>query len=166
MKKEDDKPRRTWGLKSAGEVASRITRPIIGRHGFAEADLIARWSLIVGAKLAQHCVPLRIAYSGSQRAEGTLHIKVENGSLAMELQHMLPQLIERVNAHFGYKAVARAVLTQGPLPRSGKEKKKSEPEAEPDTTKIAAMLEGVTDPELKATLARLGRHVIKKEAAR
>jgi hypothetical protein len=166
MKKENDNPRRTWGLKSAGEVASRVTRPIIGRHGFAEADLITRWPLIVGAKLAEHCVPLRIAYTGSQRAEGTLHIKVENGSLAMELQHMLPQLIERVNAHFGYKAVARAVLAQGPLPRSGKAKKKSEPEAEPDMARIAAMLEGVADPELKATLARLGRHVIKKEPAR
>jgi hypothetical protein len=163
MKKETEKPRRTWGLKSAGEVASRVTRPIIGRHGFAEADLIARWPFIVGAKLAENCIPLRIAYSGSQRAEGTLHIKVENGSLAMELQHMLPQLIERVNAHFGFKAGARAVLAQGPLPRSGKAKKKSEPEAETDLVKLAAMTENVTDPELKAVLMRLGRYVVKKE---
>jgi hypothetical protein len=163
MKNETDKPRRTWGLKSAGEVASRVTRPIIGRHGFAEADLIARWPFIVGPKMAEYCLPLRIAYTGSQRAEGTLHIKVENGSLAMELQHMLPQLIERVNAHFGYKAVARAVLTQGPLPRSSKSKKKSEPEAEPDMAKITAMTENVADPELKALLTRLGRRVVKKE---
>ena len=45
-----------------------------------------------------------------------MHLRVASGGLAMELQHFEPVLVERINAYFGYPAVARVKLIQGPLP--------------------------------------------------
>ena len=48
-----------------------------------------------------------------ERRDGTLHLQVAPG-LALEVQHREPVLVERINAFFGYRAVARLALKQGP----------------------------------------------------
>ena len=46
----------------------------------------------------------------------TLIVRVES-AFALELQHLAPLVIERVNAHYGWRCVGRLVLKQGPVPR-------------------------------------------------
>ncbi len=45
---------------------------------------------------------------------GTLIIRAD-GPRAIFVQHELPQIVERVNAFFGYRAVAQARVVQGPV---------------------------------------------------
>ena len=45
---------------------------------------------------------------------GTLFIRAD-GPRAIFVQHELPQIVERVNAFFGYRAVAQARIVQGPV---------------------------------------------------
>lgn len=143
----------------AGEV-ERLTRPALGRRGFAEAGVIAEWPNIVGPVLAVHTCPLRIAFARGERGDGVLHLRVANGALATELQHLEPQLLERVNGHFGYRAVARLAISQGPLPRRPKPKPPAPPPADPAVVERAVA--GVDDPEMKEALARLGAFVLRR----
>ena len=107
-----------------------------------------------------------IAASGGG-AEGTLHVRIDSGSLAIELQHLEPLLIERINGYFGYRAVARLKLLQGPL---SKRRKASPPAAralEPgEEEELVRHLCAVDDPELRQALESLGRAVIGRRAGK
>ncbi len=100
----------------AGEVA-RITAPVLGKRGFASAQLIAEWASIVGAELADKITPDRLAFPRGERRDGTLRVRVAPG-LAPEIQHRSPLILERINAFFGYRAVSRLALVQGPPTRA------------------------------------------------
>lgn len=145
----------------AGEV-ERLTRPALGKRGFAEAAVIAEWPSIVGSVLAARTCPLKIVFPRGQRGDGVLHLRVANGAFATELQHLEPQVLERVNGHFGYRAVARLALSQGPLPRQAKPKPPAPPPADPAVVERAVA--DVADPEVRQALARLGAFVLRRRA--
>lgn len=147
------------GLRAAGAQADRVTEPIRRRRGLAEAALISRWPDIIGAALAAETLPLRIA-RGADGTGGTLHIRV-SGALALELQHLQPQVIERINGYFGYRAIGRIALQQGPIrPRSRTSRRRTTPPAKRDAEALAAQLDSVADAELRQALEALGRGVL------
>lgn len=103
-------------MLSLAATLPRVTRAILGRHGLAEGGLVADWASIVGAEIAERSLPLRLAFATSERRNGTLHVRI-SGSLAIELQHLEPVIIERINGYFGFGAVTRLKIQQGPVPR-------------------------------------------------
>ena len=114
-KKTHSAPRRGGGPKAIARTVARIARRSFSKQGFAETDVITRWREIVGDELAHHSVPERLRFAKGNAGGGILHIRVD-GAVALEIQHMEPVLVERINGFFGYRAVARLALTQGPLP--------------------------------------------------
>ena len=117
--KDQDKaqPRRRGGLRPLGVTLPKITRRALGRRGLAEGSLMTEWPEIVGETLAARCLPLKLSFHDpKRRAEGTLTLQVES-AWTLELQHLAPQLIERINQSLGYAAVARLNFRQGPLPQ-------------------------------------------------
>jgi hypothetical protein len=165
---EQPKPRgpsTTYELKSVAGIALKAARPALGRQGLAETELIARWDAIAGPQLAEHTLPIKVIPAkrgeGIQAGGGVLHLKVDSGPAAMMLSYMEPQVLERVNAYFGWKAVDRLKLIQGPLPNKPARKLPSHrPLSAEEEAKLAAMLETVTDPNLRAVLLNLGRAVL------
>lgn len=150
------------GPRALAAMVSKITRKVLKQRGFAEAGIITDWPAIVGAELALESAPEKLVYPPGERLGGVLHIRVA-GALATELQHLEPLVIERINGYFGYRAVARLRLLQGPLPveetAPPAPRRRLDPEAE------AALREGlaeVPDEDLKAALERLGRAVMAK----
>ena len=161
MTPRPESPRRHKGPESLARSISAITRPLFGKRGLAEGSIIARWADIVGTDVARNCVPEGIAFPPGQRQNGTLQIRVDGGSAAVELQHLSPILIERVNGYFGYPAVARVRLVQGPVPRRPQRAKRVDrPLNTAEEDALTAMLETVTDPDLRQTLSGLGRALI------
>jgi hypothetical protein len=156
------------GLRALGEAVAALTRPIISQRGFARGALVAEWPAVVGDRLAANTVPERLAYAPKQTSAGTLHLRVASGSLAMELQHLEPVLIDRINGYFGHRAVARIRLIQGPIPasaRPGREVKQPRPLSADEEAFLAALLAGVADDALRATLQALGRTVMARTGA-
>ena len=102
------------GLQVA-RLLGGILDPAARRRGFAEASLLADWATIVGPALARRCQPVRVDYAPGRRSGGTLLLQV-GGAAALEIQHAAPQLLERINAYFGHKAVRQLRLLQMPLP--------------------------------------------------
>ncbi len=142
-------------------TVARITKPLFGRRGFAEGAVIGDWPSVVGSEFAQHTSPERIVFGPGTRREGTLHLRVDSGGRATEIQHFEPQIVERINGYFGYRAVARLKLIQGPLPpRKTVSPAKPRPLSANEEKDLEERLADVDDGELKSALEGLGRAVL------
>jgi hypothetical protein len=146
-----------------------VTRQALGQRSLAEQSLILDWPSIAGGDIAGMCMPKGLSFQHrDRRLDGTLTLKVQPGQ-ATRLQHLEPQLIERINGYLGYRAIARLRLLHGSAPAAGTPEPSPErpaedpvpPEAKFGEAKIeeAKTGEEIADPALRAALARLGRAV-------
>ena len=146
---------RQGGFRAAGIAGSRVAAPIIARRGGGVLSrLKAEWAAMVGEELAATTWPAALG------RDGALKLRVAS-SIALDLQHRAPLVIERINLYFGREAVVRLVLVQGPLPfpalpRPAPQAPLSAAEAKTLDSRLAA----IADPELRAALARLGQLVL------
>lgn len=147
---------RTGGVRHLAALLPRLTRSALGRRGFAEGGIVADWPAIVGPELAASSLPERLVFPHGARSGGTLHVRV-SGALALELQHLEPQVIERINGYFGYAAVARLKLRQAPIPPRRVRRPDAAPLPPAAAREIDSAVAGVADPDLRAALAGLGR---------
>jgi hypothetical protein len=149
--------RRGGGLRRLPDLLGRVLDPAARRRGLAEARLLTEWPAIVGPELAARSQPVRLTHR-SDRPGGVLSLHVA-GAAALELQHSEPQVLERINGFFGYRAVIRLHLVQAPPPRPrGRPAPASRPPlTDAEESAVAAAVDGIADPGLQAALAALGR---------
>ena len=147
-------------MRALAATLPRVAAPVLGKRGFAEAQLVAQWPAVIGEELARHMAPERISFARGERRDGTLRLRVAPG-FALEAQHREPQILERINAFFGYRAVARLALTQGPLPRGPAAAARARGRlGETERQALDRRLAGIEDPGLRDALRRLGEAVI------
>jgi len=149
--------RRGYGISRLGELVPRLVKPVLRARGFHQAAVLSDWPAIVGAELAACCSPEKLS------REGVLHLRVVPGA-ATRLQHIEPQLLERIASYFGFRAVKRLALRQGPLPRSAAKPAvqlagdaPADPLAPPDMA--APFLDRIEDESLRRALAALGGRI-------
>ena len=153
-----DKPRR-WrqGPVSISTFTGRLTKPALGKRGFAGAEILTHWATIVGPDLSAFACPLEVKYPRGRNAGATLHLRVSHGAAATMLQMKIPSIIARINRFFGYEAVAQVQAAQGPLPPRAR----LTPPPNPLSAAALAQVEGqvamVTSEPLKAALTKLGK---------
>ena len=115
-----DKPSRSYA-KPLRDLIGKVVGETFTRQGFASAELVTRWSEIVGAEIAAHSEPMKIQWTrpaaGEARQPGALVLRVE-GPAAVEIQHLANVVCERVNGFLGWRAVDRLALRQAPLRRA------------------------------------------------
>jgi hypothetical protein len=142
----------------AAELISLIGKPM-GRRGFAEGGLVAHWPAVVGEEIARQTAPLKLAFPRGERREGTLTLRVA-GAHATEIQHLVPQILERINGYLGYGAIARLKLEQGRLPKPRPPAMREPgPLLPEEQAALAAAVERIGDPDLRRALDGLGRAV-------
>jgi hypothetical protein len=159
---ETSKKRRGFGLQAIARTLPKVTGKALGQRGFAEADLLGQWAGIVGREIAAYCVPRKLDRPRpGQKGEGVLTLRVESG-FALELQHLEPAILERINSHFGYRAVGRLRLLQGAAPTTAKNPK-ADPPLDPESAEaLGARLAEVGDDDLRAALDRFGQAVLSR----
>jgi hypothetical protein len=139
------------------DLVRRTLADTFARQGFASTELVTHWTDIVGQEIAAHCEPMRIKWprGGDMEAPepATLVLRVE-GPVAIEIQHLSPVILERVNRFFGWRAVGRLALRQAPLARRAAPPPRPAPDPEL-ATRLAATID-VADEDLRNALARLG----------
>ncbi|MCC5985648.1 MAG: DUF721 domain-containing protein [Rhodobacteraceae bacterium] len=102
--------RRGRGFRAAGGLLRGPIRKASESRGFAVARVLTHWAEIAGAATARLCRPVRIGYArGGLGATLTLLV---SGPHAPQVQMQLEAIRARVNAAYGYNAIARIVLTQ------------------------------------------------------
>lgn len=159
------KPAQGFQGRAVGAVLGRITAPVMKKRGFREVDILSHWSLIVGNQLAGLSCPERISRNGRGTQDGAvLTVRVE-GAMALEVQHMAPLILERINQHYGAGAVARLNIVQGPLPLDylKAQAARETPLSEDELAAAEAVLDGFANSRLKQALARLGARVERRK---
>ena len=139
------------------DLVRRTLADTFARQGFASTELVTHWNDIVGAEVAAHCEPLRLKWPRGGDVDApepaTLVLRVE-GPVAIEIQHLSPVILERVNRFFGWRAVGRLALRQAPLARRAAPPVRPAPDPQA-AARLAATLD-VADEDLRNALARLG----------
>ncbi len=108
---------RRWRADSASNVARALMSPAMRAKGFAQIEVVTRWAHIVGPELAASTLPVNLRFPRGERMGATLQVRCES-AFAPLLSHKAERVIEMVNSFFGYRAVAKLEVKQGPLPVS------------------------------------------------
>lgn len=147
----------TPGLAPVAGIVARATRQAIDRKGMVFGGILQNWASIVGPALAAKTLPEALSFPRSQRTGATLTIRV-SGAMALEVQHMLPLLLERVNGFAGYGAVDRIKLVQAPVtvPNAARAARRK-PVSTLQAKLIDSAIEGIEDETLREALRGLGQ---------
>ena len=152
--------------KPLADLIDACLGPALAAQGFAASDVIVAWREIVGERLADFTQPLRIdwprgaARDRDTRPEpATLVIRVES-AFALEMQHLAPVVIERVNAHYGWRCIGRLVLKQGPVRRASPGAAPAPVLSDEDRCRVTKATADVGEDALRGALERLGQAVI------
>jgi hypothetical protein len=163
--------KRRWATP-LGDFVAPLVEPVLAKQGFGEASLVASWPEIVGETIARGCRPIKLQWPprppkrdpDSPIEPATLVLRVAGG-FALEAQHSAALIIERVNAHLGWRCVGKLAFRQGPIEQEPGRRRAQAPSAEAvaKAHEAAAAIEG---EELRDALARLGARVIDDAKAR
>ena len=143
--------------RSIAELTPQVGRSAFRRFGFVQSSVVTRWPEIVGATHAKVCAPEAIRFAPGEKSDGILQLVVLPAHAPL-IQHVIPEIITRVNRFFGYKAVARVKLRQGPVhaPRA-QAPSGGPPSLKPIPIELGESLRDIGDPELRAVLESLAR---------
>ena len=154
---------RGGGAKAIADLMPEIGRAAFRRFGFVQSSVVSRWDEIVGSRYAAVSEPVSIRFPVGKKADGTLEMIVE-GAHATMMQHVLPEIIERVNRFFGYAAVARIKMRQGRVSRTDRVHKPSMPPSlKPLPMELGESLREIADPELSAVLESLAQSLVSSD---
>lgn len=158
-----------WARPLADYVLRQID-PLVARQGFGESSLLIRWREIVGPRIADICAPERLQWPprakkpapDKPQESATLVLRVEPG-FGLEIQHLAPAIVDRVNAHLGWRCVSRIVLRQQTLQREpqGRSLRRAPPPIDPGAhARAQAATQGIEEEGLRAALVRLGERAL------
>ena len=150
--------------KSVGELLPALMRPAFEKFGFSTAAILTDWPAIAGTEIASYTSPERLKWprnkpddgAGERRQTGATLVLRVGGARALEVEYMRGQLIERINACFGYCAVSDIRIIQAPVesPSAASSRKGRAPLTPPEPS-IAATLDEIEDERLKAAFFRM-----------
>ncbi|UYV15249.1 DUF721 domain-containing protein [Porphyrobacter sp. ULC335] len=153
------------GVKAIGDLTPEIGRTAFRRFGFVQSSVVTRWPEIVGPQHARVCSPEAIRFPPGEKADGILDLVVVAAHAPL-IQQVIPEIIERVNRFFGYRAVARVKLRQGAVtPPADGRPAKPPPSLKPIPLELGDSLRDIGDPELRTVLESLARSLSNNEAA-
>ncbi len=144
-------PRNVYGPRAVGTLLPALVRPAFRRHGAAGAQILADWEAIVGPALAAATQPVRLS-------AGTLTIAC-SGPVAMELQHLAPELMARINTQLGATPVQALRFVQTIVRSASPAAPAHLPSAAASHAAETAVATLPTGP-LRDALAALGRAVL------
>lgn len=164
-------PKKTLGANSAAPralaaVLPKVAEPALRKRGFAAAEIVTRWAEIAGEEMAAGSAPDHLSFPKGARQGGTLYIAA-SGSVALQIQHQQPAILQRINTYFGYPAVARLSISQTSFnSRAVKTDAPALPEPAPDQiARIESETSIISEPDLRQALHKLGEAVVRDRTA-
>lgn len=157
--------RRTHDLQSVSSMLLPLAKKILGKKGFVEVDILTDWPKIVGEELAEFVLPQSIDFPRGAKNNGVLKVAVPGGAFALELQHREKSVVQKINAYFGYAAVASLRIMQNAAleygtPNQRVERVQKNLVSEDEEIYIKDLSAGIKNSALRETLERVGHCII------
>lgn len=143
--------------RAIADLMPEVGRTAFRRFGFVQSSVVTRWPEIVGARHARVCSPESIRFPPGEKSEGILQLVVVPAHAPI-IQHVVPEIMDRVNRFFGYNAVAKVKIRQGEVkPPAASPTRAAPPSLKPVPLELGESLRDIGDPELRAVLESLAR---------
>jgi len=142
--------------RAIADLMPEIGRTAFRRFGFVQSSVVTRWPEIVGPHHAKICAPESIRFAPGEKSEGILQLVVVPAHAPL-IQHVIPEIIERVNRFFGYNAVAKVKLRQGAVSPPQAKDRTAPASLKPIPLELGESLRDIGDPELRTVLESLAR---------
>ncbi|MDR5653580.1 DUF721 domain-containing protein [Ruixingdingia sedimenti] len=165
-------PRRLRGFEPAAALVQRRVEKAGESRGFAVARLLTHWAEIAGQDLAAITRPVKVGY-GREGLGAVLTLLVAPAQAPL-VQMAADKLKDRVNAVYGYNAIARIHLTQtaptgfaeGQTPFTPAPAPRPAPAGPPPeiAARAATVTAGIGDDRLRAALEALAQNVLTRAA--
>lgn len=156
-RKADARPaERIGGPRAIADLMPRIGDAAFRRFGFVQSSVVTRWAEIAGERYAAISAPESIRFPAGKKEKGTLALTVMSGHAPI-IQHVLPEIIERVNRFFGYEAIVKVAIRAGEVPRREPERRPPPANLRPVPTDLGDSLRDIGDPELRAVLEAMAQ---------
>lgn len=161
-----DNRRKYGGPRALAAVLPKVAEPALRKRGFAAAEIVTRWAEIAGEEMAAGSAPDHLTFPKGARQGGTLYIAA-SGSVALQIQHQEPSILQRINTYFGYPAVARLSISQASFtPKKSRADRTELSEPDPDQlARIESETSVISEPDLRQALDKLGKAVVRDRAA-
>jgi hypothetical protein len=152
------------------DLVGAVVDPVLARQGFGQSNIILYWDEIVGERIAAASQPLKLQWPPRGKNPNPAHgiepaslvIRVESG-FALELQHLAPIVIDRVNAHLGWKCIGRLQLKQGPIQRIERHIRRHQPIMPNALAEVETKVANIENAHLRAALLRLGARILSEQ---
>jgi hypothetical protein len=163
-KRRREQPRRALRARAVSEMLPEIGGAAFRRFGFVQSSIVSRWQEIVGDRFGGISAPESIRFPMGKKSQGVLSLVVE-GAHAVTMQHVAPEIIERVNRFFGYPAVARLHVRQGLVEVARGKTRRSAPAVplKPIAPELSNSLRSIDDSELRMCLEALARGISERD---
>jgi hypothetical protein len=159
------------GFKRTSQLLQKPIRQASESRGFSVSRVLTHWTETVGSEIAEMGRPVEVSY-GRQGMGATLSI-LPNGALAPLLEMQKEIIRERVNAVYGYNAIARVRVTQTAatgfsegkvdfLHKGSAKKPPSEQVTKVARDKATELTSPIGDSTLREALEILGQNVLTK----
>jgi hypothetical protein len=161
---------RRKGARPLASLVGEAMDPVTKSRGFASTAVLDQWPEIIGARLAEQTRPIALKWPTRpeqddperERPGATLEIAV-TGAFALEVQHSQRQILDRINAAFGWRAVEKLKLQQQPVKRAQQKQQTAPMHLTPEEDRaVSARLQKIEDPDLRTALHRLAVGVISR----
>lgn len=150
--------------RAIADLMPDVGRTAFRRFGFVQSSVVTRWPEIVGPHHAKVCSPEAIRFPPGEKSDGILQLVVLPAHAPL-IQHVIPEITERVNRFFGYQAVAKVKLRQGPVQADRADAPRSAPPSlKPIPMELGESLRDIGDPELRSVLEGLARSLGDRES--
>ena len=171
MNYKSEKNIRKYHPTKIAETIREITNDISVNFNKQEYIIYSKWHEIVGDYFVNFSEPQKLKISKENKNssyEGILTVDVTNPA-AIEFQHFIPKIIEKINSFLGYKAVTKIKLVQVTdiskqinINKKVTKKEKSKLSKENELF-IQKSTSSISSKNLKKALLNLGKSVFKNK---
>ncbi|SFA89288.1 hypothetical protein SAMN05421688_1531 [Poseidonocella pacifica] len=159
----------TYGFRRTSTLLEGRIRRASESRGFAQSRLLTHWAEIVGDDAAAMSRPVEVSFG--RKGFGATLTLLTTGANAPLLEMQKERLREKVNACYGYNAIARIRITQTAATgfaegraQFGRAAAPAAPAPDPETSRMAhGLAEPITDEGLRQALETLATNVLTKK---
>ena len=172
MKYNKSESKRTFVPKKIGDTLSKINKNYSSKFGKIEFIILSKWTQIVGSFFADHSEPDKISRITEEFNEfdepiykNFLHVRVSPAA-AVEFQHYKDTIIEKINIHFGYKAISDLRLQQNFVAKKKINKNLNlfnQELSEEEKANIKSEINNIKDKELEKSIVNLGGSINRED---
>ncbi len=158
-----DRTPKRQGINRISAMTKALLKPMIDQYGEAYVGILLDWPTIIGERYAKLTAVQYLKFPKDRKTDGILYIRCVSAAMPI-LQAQSPQLIERLNRHFGYRAIVNIRLQAGLVFDASIQKKKMPeiPLSENAHRTINKLTTDIANDELRLALQRLGEGILKE----